>query len=823
MLPFSVLPYLTYQDTPTPALSKTFESWVEAAVGTHTPTLDKSSVPLFSPCHFSGPRAAATVVKIAPVFVADADDYDEETFLETIDRLSPYTFAVVSTHNHLLPKGKHPPRIRVRWILHLDAPMSLDPHEYKDQWARFNLLLFDRKLDPGSKDLAHVYYQASCPPSKLDEAIHETHLAQPFPLAQLKNVARGDLQLLESRSRATTVVPPPPLELEALFAKWKASRGKPYLKEMGAVGLRLLSGEPFCDSDRHNTLRTLTKLLVENHPDAHTWDGQGLAELFSDSLLVTPGPDGPHDRVTEDELARLFDGALEKFRFERDADLEAQEQALRSAIHRVYPGRSSFATDAELEAFAQARQIPIDDIRHNLLLISGKQIYVSTLDGGALPLPVSRATVAGDGVRQLSVFFPLLDPMAEGLTSENVLKDHAIDIDRLVWDYTCTRPSFNPRFRSLLLPAARDRFNGTPRAHQEVLDWIDIIDEHNGGTLFRDWLSSWNKLDQATAAIVATGPRNTGKTLGAMAMAAMYNTTPVSIDQATGDFPWRLIQCPVVLGDETLGKAYKQFGSEFIRREVTLPTREINRKQHDQAELRGFFRFYFALNDLNLLTTAEDLNNASIDAFAERLAHLEFPEASRDYLSRLGGREYIEANWKGKGAKLLETIAWLGENHVSASRTDRLYVTGPQDSPIVPQLRTSQGPRNDVLIWLHAYLEWILTPKKGQVEREKWGHSQGLVRIEDGDILIAAEAVYRYWDHAFKGNPPPHRTLQRAVAGLSEGQTRREDATGATRRYHVIKGTTLISRADLSSLGREGVEAALKRGSIKEVDSRMTA
>src|SRR5690606_29721837 len=156
--------------------------------------------------------------------------------------------------------------------------------------------------------------------------IHEIPQAQPFPLAQLKTVARGDLQLLESRSRATAVVPPFPLELEALFAKWKASRGKPYLKEMGAVGLRLLSGEPFCDSDRHNTLRTLTKLLVENHPDAHTWDGQGLAELFSDSLLVTPGPDGPHDRISTDELASLFDGALEKFRFERDADLEAQEQ-----------------------------------------------------------------------------------------------------------------------------------------------------------------------------------------------------------------------------------------------------------------------------------------------------------------------------------------------------------------------------------------------------------------------------------------------------------------------------------------------------------------
>ena len=816
-IPYSLFDRVNQTQAPTSHHAETFRAWVEGAVGAdHATPPTKDAAGLFSPCLFDGPRSAASVGRNAPIFVADADDYTEDQFLATLDRLEGLTYAVISSWSHLQTKGTQGPKIRVRWLLLCDQDLPTDPREYRATWESLNVGLFDGALDPGAKDVAHLYYKAACPAGSLQDAVWHCQEGAPYALGDRETIPQGVL-LLEAEAKALeareTVEA---LELEKVFAGWKSARNRPTLKALGVTGLALLAGEPFAKADRHNTLRALTKALAQEVPEAITWQAESLADLFAASLAVTGDP---ADLIDPQEVIDLFEGAIEKFREAAAGALEGKRSALQDQIAATYPDRGGeLMSPEEIAAFCDARRCTPDLMDQQLLLNSGQQIYVSTPDGGILPTPVSRATVAGEGLRSLSVFYPLIDP-SEVVPWSELLRRHAMTISGITYDYNAPRATFDPYAKDLLLPAAQSRRSFVdPQPHKECLDWIDLIDAHNGNSRFKDWLSSWDKLDKATAAVVAFGGADSGKTLPAFAMAEMYGTTPVNIDHATGDFPWPLVQCPLVLGDETMGRAYYKSGSEFLRREITHPTRQVNRKFHDQAELRGFLRFWFAVNDLEVLATNEDLNNASIDAFGERLALVQFPTASRDYLQAIGGRDHIEAEWKGKGSKLLETIAWLGETWESQSKSGRFYMAGSGEGSEFSKLfRSSQGSRHDVLMWLYAFLGWSLESKRGEMSR--FGYGDGLIMIEGGELLVTAEALVQNWDHAFKTNPPPPRVVQKAIQGLSSAQVRRKTSRGGNRRYNVIPASILEYRANLSSLGVEGVRDALAKGSIHLADT----
>lgn len=699
------------------------------------------------------------------------------------------------------------------------------------EWPHVRTHLIEKlqlPADPATKDLTRLYFLPAAP------------VGAPVFAATTDGTARVDVDEIVKGQRvdalsdavkaiatdkaraaleAARAASSEPVDLALLRKLLKTCQGKN--RELVLVAL---SGKPFADEGgRDNAINRLMSAarfcVPPNTPS------EALVEIFRESLQNLPGG------TSEDWLAiakEKADRHLER-RVMVDAAREAQQkervarmmhESSRSAmgvkpteiaIPEVDPtaddvGGSSDASwekafqdslaavaavgpysEAQLATWAAEQGCEtVSAFEQRWIITHGAAHYVFA-EGRYLP-PILRENLAVSLQRDLArspvQMVVTTDKGGSKLRDVNsILQDHSTVARHTQADLSLQRSYYEP-YTQTFHEACTPLRNLPAKFHQEVQDWLDLVDPSGKLT---DWVAAVPRLDRQLCAVYLDGPKGVGKTLLATSLARLWTTGgPTPLKNVLGDFTELLVKCPIMLADEALPQ--RPGITAEIRNLIGTTSRTLNRKFLPQTSLVGAVRLVIAGNNERLMVTGEELSANDLEAVAARIYYIKATKAPAEYLESIGGppkvQQWISQDLVAEHCLYLRNTRQLPEG-------SRFLVEG-DESAFHRQLALGAGAGATVSEWLVRYLA-DPNPQSG-----------GLVQLGSGELWVNTEALARetsWTKYVQSRKVPTAAQVSLALRGISQEHVSVADATGKVVTFHVVDPELILAFVDRLQIG----------------------
>lgn len=688
-------------------------TWEELceALTTPGPACAKDDAPAWVPAHFEGQRRGTVNARSVCALVLDCDDFTVQRWHETIARLDELglSYAWHTTSSHTPIDGK----LRYRVAVKLSRPVEavrwkafykVAAPELTGATDRIEIKKIVQTCDPG-----RIYYQPvegphfACGISQGTEAL-DVELVLETAEAHAPASSLHEGQTHEATRRGLDVLSTRTLKSEwdrsaqaTLFTLLNPKPGEDYASHGGrddalwAVARFIARHMPMVEGP------TVTPFLIPGLANASPKEGEPACrhadgKTFSDKL----------ERALDEELARFKEG-----------DPDQIAKAGRSTVYNEQE-ISQFVADQGVPNLDQLTKQLIIQHRSNLYVFSqGDYIYAGTRDNAELLVMQELQPCLG-----MKVDLQKLTP--NGVVEKEwkeIFKSHALAVRNIIPDLSVKTSFVDPNTKTLVHAVCPRRPDLTPVHDPAIEQWLSTW----GDETLLDWLATAPKLEKATAALYLRGVPNSGKTMLAQGLAAIWGRSPTEMDSLKENFNDELTQNPVVFADETISKRFRD-DSGLLRRLITATHVTLNRKYMETAKLQGSVRVIIAKNHLGLFGPKESMTRDDVDAIAERILYYHLPHIA-PYFHPL---------------RLAQHILWLeetrGPNLVQQS-TARLWVRG-RDSELHRHMRISSRDRSLVCQWV---MEMLCNPAPAK------NLQATLLLLRDG-VTISPRCIYNHWD-----------------------------------------------------------------------------
>jgi len=704
----------------------------------------------------------------------DLDDLDDPGLEAVAATLSPYEWAMYTTHKHgsAVAAGK----IKVRVILPLHAPYPRARH--KIVWGALQNLV-GGKNDPATKNPARVFYL----PTTYDLSV---------AWAFRNEGAWIDADALVTQHGAPKDKRPIVESARELFRLLDQGRPGEHLK---AATRAVTLGQPFAEKgERHAAILDLTLWMAEKSEDAPFTD-EAIEEVFASSCAAFALRDG--DAPTAAEISTAYRGALEKRReWAEERRVERVEQAYSAQLR----GGDKY-TDADLDRIATAAEVPHDPgasaqaLAKRWIVHAGDQVYYVLAPDGGYRGPYG-ASLGRTAAVELLARSPVLlnEPGPRGTRRrgmQELAEDFGTAAAKVVVDLTRHASIFDEKRRVLYEAACPVREDLAPSFDAEIDAWLRVFAGPSYEKLC-DWMACAPDLGKLLCALYLSGGPAAGKTIFAMGIAQLWADAPAKFDDAmSGAFNEELLRCPLVLADEDFGQARwrKQDVTGQIRSMISTLERTVTRKYLPPAAMRGAIRLVIAANNDYLLSSKEALSGQDLEAIAQRFLYLRAPEASADHMAGVPGE--TKERWKREG--IARHALWLQKNRV-VTRGRRFWVEGD-----VTQMHRLMTISSD---WTSRACEWLvrfLMNPKPYAQR-----ADGLVRVGKGKLFVNEQAIIDGWALYFGERTrvePETAKIGAALRAIAKPERPCLRWKGERRRYRDIIVDTLFAWSDAHGIG----------------------
>ncbi len=208
----------------------------------------------------------------------------------------------------------------------------------------------------------------------------------------------------------------------------------------------------------------------------------------------------------------------------------------------------------------------------------------------------------------------------------------------------------------------------------------------------RQWLAGLVALEHPCRALVLSGEPGIGKSLILAGLGRLWEHGAQPLDQIVGkQFNAALLESPFAIADDEDSAQNGEALAKYIRAAVSARTQTFERKFHDVGRLEGSIRIAVGTNDpAEFISGAVShrLNDASVDAFAQRLLHIPCQSEGRGWWGDDPAR-FVQ------GDEIARHVWWLAERY----RTPRgRFWVQEGDQSLAALVQLSTGLRGDILL-----------------------------------------------------------------------------------------------------------------------------
>jgi hypothetical protein len=648
-----------------------------------------------------GNRASTDVISLS-CLVLDFDNLKTKEWLDVLNKVEEWGLQYIyySTRRHVPVDGQ----LRYRLVLRLSRNVLV--REWADFWAIMAQTLAASTNDQKCKDPVRLYY---------------------WPV-QIEGAAQ-----FEAKSGGSD-----PLDVDEVLKSTQPQNGvvvqslnheetRKRLEQMSQASAR---GE-WAVLGR----ATLQRLLAQTH-GPYAEQGQRDEALYACATFIARRAQGLENativEVCMPQLhlpgCRHSDGTTFTEKLER-ARREITEKLMGEDPIRMYQlGREGPYNIDDLSTFCVEQGVPKPDYLQKQLLVrhqnslyvfyEGNYVNVGTIDSGETS--AFQKLLPAEQPFKLQLRKVNKDGDVHNRTLKTLLQDYGRAVDIVRASLSARTSTVNGHI--LTYAIAPRRLDLVPNYDYEIDAWLRSW----GDDTLLDWLATAPKLDKATAALYLCGAPGVGKTMLAEGIAAIWGAPPTDMDSLGESFNDALMECPVVLADDTVPERFRK-DSGKLRQLVAARTITLNRKFLPTSKMEGSLRFVFAMNNLHLFNnSSETVGRDDVDAICERLLFYRLPPSRAPFFPP---------------ARLAQYILWLEENRVVESKqNDRLWVQG-RDSELHRHMRIASRDRSLVCQWLMSFLHAPHLANEGAGQMFVLGR---------GELLINPRFIYdkyaRYLD-----------------------------------------------------------------------------
>ncbi len=724
---------------------------------------EKLSVPMFSPCEFTGTRSVEHA-KGAGAAVVDLDHLTEGALQIVFDRIQKrgWKWHFYTTWSHPECYRRFEPLWCARIVFELSRPVTAA--EWRLFWLKLNAALANL-CDPKCKDISRCYFLPSGPPgteesmitSGADGAVIDVDalLSEPLEVASVilekRKISIEDLQVFAST-----------------FRKAKGEHTVWLKKKIDSM----LSGESLAEpGDRDETFFRMCASFAEKWPDL---DPGHFAGHFGPSIQAM-GLD------LDRELAKIEEKLRRKQRDVIEQNVEIENKALHEAKGRVTRalGRDTPYTKEELESFG--------DMRWRWLIQKGDSvwIFVKGTYQGPFQYRHEFRTAARTLLSPATTAEVSLDKLTkQGDTVPKTADELMVEYGQVAKEIRVSLTAQKTRFEDGILTEALCPIRNLEATYiPEVDTWFRLLagDKYEK---FELWCSGITRLDRPAAALYMEGVKGAGKGLFAESAARIFTDQgPTAIANAFGNFNDAIMRSPVVFADETLPKDFRgHIKTSELREFVQARTRPLNRRYMSTSTITGCARVIIAANNMNLFNTGEILTENDIEAIVERIFHVRVTKPAADFLLKADVTRWIE------GDLIARHILWIVKQYEGKENRNRFWVPAERDDMHYTML--SSGDRG---VLLHYFISYLVNPSKVDVLPEK------AIRRHEGELFVNAAGLINIWKiYEVSQNPPTLSRLMTALQGLTVGERIQLRAKSKPVWYRRINKELLTSWADMT-------------------------
>lgn len=753
----------------------------------------KEDCPAFSPAVYppgTTQRLDKLVTELS-FFAIDVDNVDEEEALKlcsTIEELG-VDARLYTTWRH----AEASPLFKLRPVIRLSRPVSAA--SWEGFWVRANAL-FGGVCDEKCKNTSRIYFEPYAPPGTEDKNFCLKFEGEPLDVDLVMQVDPGYL-VSPAVPEGTSTCSRDAFERYAKMLAGK--RGNDRASEVGDILLKVVRGEVFASKGERDTVvyEKLSKPLAGRFIDCTP---ESIAEHFRPSLALMAKL-VPGDAFTVEDVAY-------KIR-RRQADIRAEQQQAedhkRLRIREAFRnGRDTPYTVDEIKSFG-----PL--IRKRWVIQRGRSFYFFC--AGTYVGPYTTDDMHTSGERELapasSAGVELWKLSKEGVlvpkNSQQIVSQYGTVAQQTMLDLTAQKSRYDEETRTIIEAPCPMRAI-TPKFHPAIDRWLQLMAGDKYEQL-KTWLAAVTKLDAACVALFLTEWKGTGKSLLAHGVSRIWTIRgPTPLEDVFANFNEPLVHCPLCFADEQLPKDFRGHTKNAdLRQHIQAKERQLRRKFHPNAVIKGATRTIIAANNENVLSTQEHLSSFDIDAIIDRYFHVPTQKVAAEYLSDTDTTGWVSED------KIAEHVLWLVENHVWTPKGR--FLMSVEDQTLYRALNTRTGVRSAICQWLVSYL---LNPKLFDTD----ARSKQFVRVKGKKLLVNVQGLIACWEHYVQNERcPPTGHLASDLAALCESECdsskkdprlRYINESGARVNYRVFNVENLIAWAEKSGFAdREQIEKAL--------------
>lgn len=760
---------------------------------THT---DKLMCPAFSPAEYRpGATRGNKGVVALHMLVLDLDEVSEDEVLSvcaTIEEIGCAALLYTSWSHATKPW-------RCRIVIPLSRPVK--PEHWESCWSKSNDL-FGGVADPQCTDQARIYFGPFAPPGTEDKHFTVVFKGEPLDVDLVM-----ELDTVELPDGTTQPRPVAKLRLEQLkqFAR-QSLRRKGHVADLATLLLRVCEGEVFAEPGERDTI--IFKLANMLGPRFIDFDPASIAVHFAPSLqlMSRAAPDCPTVQDVEYKIER----AQQEF---RDTKLKQQiakdneyTKRIREAFQPLGIDRSDPYTEEELASFGTPYWLIQKDSSYYFFFNGAYRGPYTDKESWCVAIrELAPARTAG-----IELFEITENGLVQPKSMRQLVVEYGTVADVVELDLTAQKASYDPMRRAIIEAPCPVR-PLTPRYHEDVDQWLQLMVSPEDYPLLCRWLASLTWLVQPLVALFLVGAKAVGKSLLGAGISRLFTTLgPTALEDVFAAFNDAFARSPICFADETLPKDFKgNSKTEELRQFIQARERPFKRKFLPHAMIKGAARVLVASNNEELLMTKANLTQEDMEAINDRYLYMRVRPEAAEFLKTVDTERWVQ------GDAIAEHCLWLRDN--LKWEPEGRFLIKPRDNAVFNTLATRSGLRASCLYWFCMYL---LDPGKFDADPR----SNLLVRIFQGRVLFNIQGVYKCWDtYVSDSKTPSIGELSSAAKVLCDTKVSRpklSDRQGKMVNYHILNIEYLILAAEQQGFAEpDQLREALKRSTEDREDA----